>query len=91
MDAPSISSEIVAEAVKDLYSENLTKYLTLSVLIDFLRRKVIPRANKNKMTAQNVSICIAPCLMWAEQRSMKDLAYINKSVNVVSIMISDFE
>jgi len=65
--------------------------LTLSVLIDFLKRKVVPLSNKNKMTAQNISICFAPCLMWAEQRSIKDLAYINKSVNVVMILIENFE
>lgn len=60
------------------------------VLLDFLIRKVIPRAHKNKMPLQNVAICFAPCLMWAEQRSMKDLAYMNKSVAVVMHMINNF-
>lgn len=77
--------------MKFLYSENLTKYLTLSVLIDFLKRKVIPRADKNKMNTNNISICFAPCLMWAEQSSLKDLLYIHKSVHVTTIMINDFE
>jgi hypothetical protein len=70
---------------------NPTKYLTLMTLLDFFIRKVIPRAHKNKMPAQNVAICFAPCLMWAEQRSIKDLIYINKSVAVLVLIINNFE
>ena len=77
--------------MRDLSNSHFTKYLTLAILLDFLIRKVIPRSHKNKMPAQNVAICFAPCLMWAEQRSIKDLAYINKSVAVVLIMINNFE
>lgn len=60
-------------------------------LLDFLIHKVIPRSHKNKMPAQNVAICFAPCLMWAEQRSIKDLIYMSKSVGVVVLIINNFE
>jgi hypothetical protein len=43
------------------------------------------------MPAQNVAICFAPCLMWAEQRSIKDLIYMSKSVGVVVLIINNFE
>ncbi len=43
------------------------------------------------MNADNLSICFAPCIMWAKERSMKDLAYATKSVQVVSIMLKKFE
>lgn len=38
-----------------------------------------------------MGICFAPCLMWAEQKSMKDLVYINKSVKVVVTLLNNFE
>ena len=71
--------------------ENITKFLTLATLLDFLIRKVIPRAHRNKMPTQNVAICFAPRVMWAEQRSIKDLAYINKSVALFALMLNHFE
>lgn len=91
MNREPLNSELVAEQMKDLSNANMTKYLTLAILLDFLIRKVIPRSHKNKMPAQNVAICFGPCLMWAEQSSFKDLAYINKSVAVILIMINNFE
>lgn len=42
------------------------------------------------MNAQNISICFAPCIMWAQQRSFKDLVYMNKSVQVMNIMVNNF-
>ena len=77
--------------MKDLEKSALTNLLTLIFLFEFLRKDVIPLAQENKMTLQNIAICFAPCLMWAETRSIKDLVYATKSVRVVSHMISDFE
>lgn len=89
-DQNSTKPDYIAEQMKILYMENPTKYLTLTALLDFMIRKVIPRAYKNKMNAHNMSVCFAPCLMWAEQRSFKDLAYMNKSVQVLNVMINNF-
>lgn len=52
---------------------------------------VIIKSSSNKMTANNIAICFAPCLMWAKERSIKDIAYATKSVQVVNIMITNFE
>lgn len=76
--------------MRELSVENMTKFMTLATLLDFLIRKVIPRSHRNKMPAQNVAICFAPCVMWAEQRSIKDLAYINKSVALFVLMLNNF-
>lgn len=76
--------------MKELFQESITKYLTLLTLLDFMIKKVIPRAYKNKMNAQNISICFSPCIMWAEQRSIKDIMYMNKGVAVVALMITNF-
>lgn len=43
------------------------------------------------MTVQNVGICIAPCVMWAEERSLKDLIYSSLAINVLTAMIKDFD
>ena len=39
------------------------------------------------MTVENIAICFSPCLLWAEERSIKDLIYATKSVRVVSLML----
>ena len=43
------------------------------------------------MTVQNVGICIAPCIMWAEERSIKDIVYSTLAINVLNELIINFE
>lgn len=43
------------------------------------------------MTAYNIAVCFAPCIMWAKERSMKDIPYATKSVQVMNIMVTNFE
>jgi hypothetical protein len=40
-------------------------YRCLMFLLQFLRDDVISKAALNKMTAQNIAICFAPCLLRA--------------------------
>ena len=77
--------------MRELAQQNITKFLTLATLLDFLIRKVVPRSFRNKMPTHNIAICFAPCVMWAEQRSIKDLAYINKSVALFACMMNNFQ
>ena len=77
--------------MKKMGQSHLTNLLTLMVLVDFLKNDVIPLQSTNKMTEQNISICFAPCLLWAPERSIKDIVYATKSVQVVSMMITHSE
>lgn len=42
------------------------------------------------MSSDNLAICFAPCLMWAKERSVKDIAYASKSVKIASVMFKNF-
>lgn len=81
----------IKEQIEVLEKHYLTNLLTLIVLIDFLKKHVIPNEKMNKMTAQNIAICFSPCLMWAEERSIKDLLHATKTVKVVMLMIQESE
>lgn len=76
--------------MKQLGGINITKLLCLMFLFEFLLSTIVPLSNKNKMTADNLSICFAPCIMWAKERSMKDIGYATKSVKIVSMMLKNF-
>ena len=52
--------------MKELEEINNVKYLTLVAMNQFFVEEVLPKTEKNKMTVQNVGICMAPCIMWAE-------------------------
>lgn len=43
------------------------------------------------MSSDNLAICFAPCLMWAKERSVKDIAYASKSVKIASVMFKNFQ
>lgn len=43
------------------------------------------------MTAQNIAICFAPCLMRAEVSGPADLIYASKCMAVNKIIIENFE
>ena len=60
-------------------------------LISFLKQDVIANEEKNKMSAQNISICFAPCLMRAEKASPQDLIYASKSAMATRLMIDKFD
>lgn len=54
------------QKMKELEEINNVKYLTLVAMNQFFVEEVLPKTEKNKMTVQNVGICMAPCIMWAE-------------------------
>ena len=56
-------------------------------LLTFLKEDVIPNQSKNKMSAQNVSICFAPCLLRAEKASAADLIYASKCAMTTRILL----
>ncbi len=60
-------------------------------MLKFFIEDVLPKKQQNKMTIQNVGICMAPCIMWAEERSLKDLIFSSLSINILTSMINNFE
>ena len=52
--------------MKELEESNNVKYLTLVSMNQFFVEQVLPKTDRNKMSVQNVGICMAPCIMWAE-------------------------
>ncbi len=66
-------------------------YQCLMFLLQFLRDDVISKAAFNKMTAQNISICFAPCLLRAEKASAADIIYASKCAIITRILLDNFE
>lgn len=62
-------------------------YLSLMFLLQFLRDDVISNVKFNKMTAQNISICFAPCLLRAEKASAADIIYASKCAIATRILL----
>jgi hypothetical protein len=60
-------------------------------LLQFLIDDVISNSAYNKMTAQNISICFAPCLLRAEKASMADIIYASKCAIVTRILLDNFQ
>jgi hypothetical protein len=78
--------------VRDIVSSLPTvNRLTVSYLIDFLKREVITRCASNKMPTHNLAICFSPCLLRSEKPSTADLIYASKAVFIVGLLISDFD
>lgn len=90
MDQPTLTPDYLSTKMKQLSQINLTKLLTLMFLLEFLQSSVVIHSNKNKMTTDNIAICFAPCIMWAKERSAKDIGYAMKSVQVLSLMMKNF-
>jgi hypothetical protein len=42
------------------------------------------------MNDKNISICFAPCIMSAKQKSIKDLIYISKSILAFNTMLNHY-
>jgi hypothetical protein len=66
-------------------------YTCLMFLLQFLIDDVISNSPFNKMTAQNISICFAPCLLRAEKASMADIIYASKCAIVTRILLDNFQ
>lgn len=66
-------------------------YLSVMFVIGFFLEHVIPNEPHNKMTAQNIAICFAPCLMRAEVSGPADLIYASKCMSVNKILIEEFD
>lgn len=79
---------LVKQVVETLPELN---FITLIFLLQFLKEDVITNVNFNKMTAQNIAICFAPCLMRAEKASAADLIYASKCAIVSRILIDNFD
>lgn len=60
-------------------------------LLQFLRDDVISNVLYNKMTAQNISICFAPCLFRAQKASMADIIYASKCAISTRILLDEFD
>lgn len=54
--------------------------LTLIFIFNFFREKVLKKEQFNKMSAQNIAICFAPCIFRSEKPSVADLVYASKGV-----------
>lgn len=54
--------------------------LTLIFIFNFFREKVLKKEQFNKMSAQNIAICFAPCIFRSEKPSAADLVYASKGV-----------
>jgi hypothetical protein len=56
-----------------------------------LNSDVISQETYNKMGTQNIAICFAPCVMRAKEMSIKEFIYARKSVEVMQMLLSNFE
>jgi hypothetical protein len=65
--------------------------MTLFLLLNFIREKILPFAEQSKMSENNLCIVFGPCLMRAETASIKDLLYAMKVVSATSVMLREFE
>lgn len=74
--------------ISDLPSKN---YFPLMFLFEFLYEKILPYEKWTKMTANNLAICFAPCLLKSEKPSELDLIYATKSSLVVKLILDNFE
>lgn len=85
-----MTPEYLSFQMKQLGNVYFIKLLTLMFLIEFLLTSVISQAEINKMTAQNIAICIAPCIMWAKELSINEIIYAKKSIQVLYLMLNNF-
>lgn len=66
-------------------------HLCLMFVLQFLRNDVISNAAFNKMTAHNIAICFAPCLLRAQKASMADIIYASKCAITTRILLDNFQ
>lgn len=65
---------------------------SLTLLINFLRRHILPKEDLNKMGVQNLAICFAPCWFRSESSSaLNELMYASKAVVFAKFCIEDFD
>jgi hypothetical protein len=60
--------------------------MTLLLLVDFLKEKLLPRGDCNKMNESNLSIVFGPCLMRSKVPSAKDLILTKKAIGVTLLI-----
>jgi hypothetical protein len=65
-------------------------YNTLLFLLKFFDEKVIPLQKINKMTANNVAIVMAPCIMKAKHPSMMDIQYAGVLITFLHQLLLHF-
>lgn len=80
------------QLLKSVISElPLIHRTSLMFLINFMRDKILPKEEVNKMGVQNLAICFAPCWFRSEVASIKDILYATKSVAYAKLLISEFD
>ena len=87
----NLSVEYLRGKMRELEATDRTKFLTLISMLQFFVHEVIPRKEQNLMTVQNVGICMAPCIMWAKERSLKDIIYSSIAINILNNLTLNFE
>lgn len=87
----SLTVEYLQGKMRELEATERTKFLTLVSMLQFFVHDVIPRKDQNLMTVQNVGICMAPCIMWAKERSLKDIIYSTIAINILNTLTLNFE
>ena len=75
--------KLVCENIKQLPQVNR---MTIFLLFDFLKNRVLPYAQHSKMGENNLCIVFGPCLMRSEVASMRELIYAKKVIVVTSII-----
>lgn len=83
----SDKKSLLKQQIKSLPELN---YQCLMFLLQFLIDDVILNQPYNKMTAQNISICFAPCLLRAEKASPADIIYASKCAIVTRMLLDGF-
>ena len=83
--------EYLREKMQWLETVDRTRFLTLLAVLQFFDAEVVPRKESNLMTVQNVGICMAPCLMWARERSLKDIIYSTLAINVLNTLLQQLQ
>ena len=88
----AIKSEEEVSFVLDFLSElpSLNRKIIM-YLMNFLKKEVINRQEKNKMNNYNMSVCFCPCLFRSESPNLSDLFNSGKFAGILNLYFTRFE
>jgi hypothetical protein len=65
--------------------------ISLTFVFTFFKEKVIRNEADNKMSANNIAVCFAPCILRSEVSSFDDIANSKKAAEYCKIALNDLE
>jgi hypothetical protein len=65
--------------------------ISLTFVFNFFKEKVIKNEADNKMSANNIAVCFAPCILRSKVSSFDDIANSKKAVEYCKIALNDLE